>query len=454
MTPGRTRAHAGEWRRPTGRSRPAAVLVLAGLVVGLLVWALPASAHTGLVSSDPADGAVLAEAPASITLTFTEPVTLAEGGTRLHDADGGELAVEGRSVDEVVSVVPPDLPDGTFVLTFRVVSADGHPVTGSLSFSVEAPAEQAVVGGGASGADSAALQVVHGLVQGVGYAALLGGAGLVVFAALLLPPVPALQRARSRLRTWSLGTAAVAALAWVLLVPIGIAHRQGTGVPGVLAGDAWSDWVSADGLLAALVVVGLGSASLGLSPTGARWRVPAVAGAGLAVAAVPIVGHTRSFGPTWLVVGSDVVHVAAAATWLGGLAGLVLTLSVIGTEEALAARVLARFSTVAAALLALVAVAGLLLGWRILGSWSGLVSTSYGLVLLVKTAAVAAVVGVAAWNRYGLLPSVAQAAGHPQRTGQRTGAAGRLRSAVRVEATGLVGVLLLTGFLVNQVPGP
>jgi copper transport protein len=171
-------------------------------------------------------------------------------------------------------------------------------------------------------------------------------------------------------------------------------------------------------------------------------------GAGAASAAVALVGHTRSFGPSWLVVASDVVHVTAAAVWFGGLVGLAIGLPALAKRERLAASTLGRFSMVAAALLAAVAVAGLLLGWRVLGSWVGLVETAYGLVLLVKTAVVVLVVAVAAWNRYALLPATLRADGYQAR--MRAG--DRLRTTVRLEAVGLVCVLLLTGFLVNRVP--
>ncbi len=147
---------------------------------------------------------------------------------------------------------------------------------------------------------------------------------------------------------------------------------------------------------------------------------------------------------------SDLVHVLAAAVWFGGLVGLALTLTALAKREALAAAALARFSTVAGALLALVVAAGLLLAWRIVGSWSALVATGYGVVLLAKVALVASVASVAGWNRFHLLPAVLEADGFQD----RSGAARRLRQAVRLEAAGLLAVLLLTGFLVNAVPRP
>jgi copper transport protein len=231
-----------------------------------------------------------------------------------------------------------------------------------------------------------------------------------------------------------------------------VAYQQGLSVGGLATGTAWTGWGSADGLVAALICLGLGVAVAGL-PSGAptlRQAGAVVASAGLALAAVALVGHTRSYGPTVLVASSDVIHVFAAATWFGGLVGLAISLPALAKRETLAATTLARFSVVAGGLLAAVAVAGLLLGWRILGSWSGLVDTTYGLILLAKTFLVGLVAAVAGWNRYRLLPRVHSAAGYQG----RVEAAARLRTAVRTEAVGLAVVLMLTGFLVNQVPRP
>jgi hypothetical protein len=87
----------------------------------------------------------------------------------------------------------------------------------------------------------------------------------------------------------------------------------------------------------------------------------------VAVGGFAIVGHTRTFGPGWLTAMSDVVHLAAAAVWLGGLLGLAMTLRRRGSVVA-TAQVVGRFSAIAAASLVLFAVCGVLLGWRIVGS--------------------------------------------------------------------------------------
>src|SRR5262245_14744307 len=118
-----------------------AALRIFAVVTGLLLGLAPAAtafAHAALVRADPADGAVVAQSPASLRLTFNEPVSPLV--MRIIGA-GGEVMGRTRISTEnvVVTVVPPRLPEGTNVLSWRVVSADGHPIGGSLLFAVGTP---------------------------------------------------------------------------------------------------------------------------------------------------------------------------------------------------------------------------------------------------------------------------------------------------------------------------
>lgn len=110
--------------------------ILLGLVV-LLVGAGPASAHAALVGSDPGDGSTLAAVPTSVTFTFNENV-----GSPAYVAviapNGSKVAVTHvRAVDDTVSAKVADVDQkGTYSASYRVVSADGHPVTGTLTYDV------------------------------------------------------------------------------------------------------------------------------------------------------------------------------------------------------------------------------------------------------------------------------------------------------------------------------
>jgi copper transport protein len=164
------------------------------------------------------------------------------------------------------------------------------------------------------------------------------------------------------------------------------------------------------------------------------------------VGSLALTGHTRTFGPAALVLSADLLHVANAALWLGGLIGLTLLLLPSSqATPATAATAVAALSRAAAWLVAALAVTGVLLGWRIAQTWSTLFGTTYGIALLVKIAIVAVIVGIAGWNRYRLLPRVIAADGTKP-------AWPMLRRTVRAEAGLLAAVLAVTGVLVTQSP--
>ena len=116
------------------------VSILVGLLlisVSFISGAIPASAHADLTGTSPVDGAVLESEPESLTLSFNSRIL-----------DGmAEIAVT-NSLDELVTGVvaesasttvtalwPADLPGDTYVVAYRIVSEDGHPITGTFSFS-------------------------------------------------------------------------------------------------------------------------------------------------------------------------------------------------------------------------------------------------------------------------------------------------------------------------------
>jgi copper transport protein len=114
------------------------IAILAALL-WTLCFATAAFAHASLVSTEPRDGSVLAQAPATVQLRFNEAVTPAV--ISLIDATGrtrDDAAV--HAANETVSIALPDgLPFGTQVISYRVISADGHPVSGSMVFSIGLP---------------------------------------------------------------------------------------------------------------------------------------------------------------------------------------------------------------------------------------------------------------------------------------------------------------------------
>jgi methionine-rich copper-binding protein CopC len=110
-----------------------------------LLWALvgvgaanPAAAHTELTSSTPANGAALATAPSSVRLVFNEAVKPVAGGIGLKSSTGEAVETGAPKVTGSTVVVPIDstLAAGGYLLSYRVVSADGHTVKGTVVFRV------------------------------------------------------------------------------------------------------------------------------------------------------------------------------------------------------------------------------------------------------------------------------------------------------------------------------
>lgn len=428
----------------------AAALVALALVV---LGAAPASAHAELIETDPAEGAVVETAPDTVTLTFNEPVRLTSQEIAVYDATGEQVAATSGANGTEVTVGlsgAADLADGTYVVSWNVLSGDGHPISGALTFSVGAPSASVTTAPGPQ-RSSAVVTVVRDVLTVITYVGLLLAAGLALFLALVLPRTWTGTQTRARLRRL-LRYAALAAVAGIVLqVPVAAVYGQGLELVDV--GAAFDpDLVVNELLSAALVVVGLGiaaGASADAPPDRTRGRLLA-GGAVLALAGPTLAGHTRAFEPSPLLVAADVLHLVAGAVWLGGLVGLVLSLRALAGREVVAATTLARFSTLAGGLLLAVAATGTFLAWRIVGSWSGLVETRYGWLLLGKVAIALLVAAVGGWNRWRTLPGVTRAAGF----GDRERAAAAVTRTVRVEAVLLVALLGVTGFLVNQSPRP
>lgn len=440
-------------RRP--RSRPTAAWLLLVAVVAVLVLggAAPASAHATLIETDPAEGAVLPAAPEQIRLTFNEPVSAVPDGVQVFDAQGGAVAASAKaSGSELTIELDEEVADGTLVVAWRIVSADSHPVSGSLSFSVgsasatvERPAVAADAGAATPGPPRALT-----VARWAGYAGLFLAVGLVGFTVLFLPVGQVADRARHRLVTVARAGAGVAAVAWLLALPLSAVYQFGAGASALTDGATWSALATIEYVVTAVVVGGvIGSAwLLGRDRPRRRRDVVALVAGTVAVCAPALNGHTRATTPEALAVGVDMLHLLAVSVWLGGLVALAIALPDLAARGSVGAEVLARFSAVAAGILVVLVVTGTVLAWRIVGTWSALIESGYGQLLLAKILTALVAVAIAAWNRYSLLPVLQRAV---RRRDRRAGARPIAR-ATAAEAAVLAAVLLFTGFLVDKSP--
>ena len=422
------------------------LLALVGVVALLvLVPAAPAQAHSGLVSSNPADRTVLPAAPETANLTFNERVRPVVASFQLYDATG-KRQLEVAAVDQVVEVrLPAGLVDGTYVLSWRVISADSHPIAGALSFSVGQPSSRPPAAADLVSGDGR-VDLAYLFAQVAAYLGLLAAVGLTAFQVAVLRSA-GVARARERLLLVAVVTTLIGHGA---LLPLTRLRGQGLSLGSLMdPGFLRSTLGSAPALALALVV--LGGAALLVRPRLRRtWSQRGLAslGAGLALAAVLPVGHTRTAVPTAVVMGADLVHALAGAVWFGGVIGLGMFLASarrVGTPAGEAAVTVRRFSGLAGLLVAALGVSGLILGVLIMGSLSALTETNYGRTLLVKLGFVAVIGLLALWNRAYLVPAVERPEA-PQEQWRR------LTGAVRDEVALLVAVIGVTGLLVMQSP--
>jgi copper transport protein len=403
-----------------------AVLTVAVL---LMLPSAPASAHAELVDSTPANGARLDKPPAQISLTFTEGVNLIDGGIRLVDSLGDPVSTPAPTVGghTVLWPMPSNLANGKYLVSWRVVSADGHPVEGAFSFGIGVDA-QGVVGTGGEQPKVAPTPVV--LVRFAGYLAFSLLIGVVAFVTWCSPS------SRKDATAHLLGRTAL--VAGVVTTAAGLLV-QGPYVAGV----GWSKMVDVD-LLKETAASPFGEALLWrlalygamffavwmlewLEPVLARW----LAGAGLVALAVTFgaSGHAAGSGNV-LDLGVDTVHVLAAGTWVGGLA--VLAIAGRSVER----RAYQQFSALAmVSVIALVA-SGIVNSMLRLDAFSQLWQTRYGQALSLKVVVVAVALAVAALSRRTL---------RQDRTPGRT---------VRWEAGITVVVIAITAVLTLTTPPP
>jgi copper transport protein len=381
------------------RSPLVALAWLVLVVVAQVAGAAPASAHAELESTSPANGARLDRPPAEVVLTFSEPVFLLKGAIRLLRPDG-RLVATAEPVTDGSSVrwrMPADLPDGGYVVSWRVVSDDGHPVGGAFGFGVGAAAPRVSESGILP--PEPPWPVV--LVRFLGYLGFALVAGSVAVIALCWPEAGRGGRTLRILRG-GLVLSVVATVAGLLL--------QGpytAGVPltrlfdrSLLAETGHTDFAAWTQLRIFLVlaVAGMAWARRSLEVRLNRWvAVVCVVGA-----AVTFSGTGHAVAGTLLARADDSLHALLAGVWVGGLVLLAVGLTgrpADGQDPRPGADALTRFSR-----LGLVSVAGLLLTGTVnavlrLEHWSDFWDTRYGVILLVKLALIAAVVGVAAGSR-------------------------------------------------------
>ena len=426
------------------RGRRAVWAVLAGLVLGLLGPATPASAHAVLASSSPGANTIVAAVPMQVVLTFTETVNPVEGKIKVIAPDGsradrGEARTSGTEV--IIPLLPSANGRGTYLVSYRVISADSHPIGGAFTYSVlerSTPPSDAGANVQASGFVLAALPVA----RWIGYIGLLLLVGAVLMLALLWPS--RLDRAAPTRVIW-IG-AGLVALGTVLELALQVPYVAGGGLGDVRGSDLREVLASPYGAAHLIRLGVLGAALVLVRPVvkGRGWgadRVLLAVLGTIGVATWSISGHPSASPVPMVTVVSDMLHIASMALWLGGLAMLIVFLLPRANAAELGAivPVWSRWATYAVSVLVLTGSAQALIE---VGSVDALFSTTYGWMVVAKVTLVALVVGVASLSRRMVVPIVDRAEDSPR----------KLRRFVMAEAAVAVVILGLTSVLVQVTP--
>ena len=167
----------------------ALLVLLGGWLVAGVVTAGPASAHASLVSSTPADGDRLTSSPDRITLQFSEHVSIGPGYARVLGADGSRVDSDSPTVSGDVVTVPlrEQLPRGAYVVTYRITSADSHPVAGAYSFAVGNAALVSAQSVAAQTPTKTGIAFLLPVLRWIGYAGLAFAVGLPLFLVVCWP---------------------------------------------------------------------------------------------------------------------------------------------------------------------------------------------------------------------------------------------------------------------------
>jgi copper transport protein len=366
------------------------------LVAGLLaiiVPTRPALAHASLLAAAPADGVTIPEPPKTFRLEFNEPASPL--AMRLVSPDGQITALaEVHAENSIVTIAAPAMPkQGSYALSWRVISADGHPVGGVVSFAVGHPSA-AVSAPPFNGA--AAVHAALWLSQFVISLGLIIGVGGAAFAAWLAAERP--TAASPFLAAVMIGGIAAAAPSLsfqgldVLAEPLWQGWR-----PSVWAAGFATAWGSTALLALATLIAGLFALRSANRVMAKALSVIAVIGVGLAF---DTSGHAGTTAPR-VAIPAAFLHAVCVTLWAGSL--LPLALAVRGGDQV----ALRRFSSMIPTPLVVLIATGIVLTIVNFDRPDALWTTAFGLVLAAKLGLVLAMLGLAALNRYALVPRLA-----------------------------------------------
>jgi len=425
--------------------------VAIAVVLAALAAAPSAFAHATLQQSTPENNSIVRTSPDVVELQFSEAVETAFGSIRVYDCVGERVDsgnVDRPSESSVAVNLDRGLPAGTYTVTWRVISADAHPVAGAFVFHVKAASksgecEQVFGKESTPGSVDALFKFVRALDFAL---TLLVVGGAAAIALVLRSAAPELRAMLYRILA---GLAVGLVVACILCIVL-----QGAVAGGFGLSEAFR-WDTVDSVLqtrfgeaflwqlglAAVIAPGAFLASRSRNSTlGLLVLVPAV----LLLPTLSAAGHARTSGTLALI--ADVVHIAAASMWVGGLAFTVLALLLAGADRwPLASRAVPVFSILAVGSVVVLIIAGTVRGYEEVKAFHGLWDTTYGKLLLFKIGLVLPLLALGAYNNRFAVPRLKRqiASALEQR---------RFLRAAGVELALMAAIVGVTAVLVTEPP--
>jgi copper transport protein len=379
------------------------LLVFVALVAAVIgLTAAPAFAHATLEGTDPGAGATVKQSPTQIKLSYSEPVEASLGAVRVYNSRADKVDVgeahhpNGKA--SVVAVDTPKLDDGLYVVTWRVISADSHPIQGAYTFTVgssnttskqaQSLASRLLTDEGGS----SVVGVIFAIARFGSFAALtvlIGGAAFLAWV---------WRRGRNDRRARRLVWTGWGAAIGFTLLAFALEGPYGGGLDLVKAFEPsiWSDVFSTryGRVLIARVVLLLIAIPLlmRLLPKRGpeiehplpRWWPWAAAVLGLAISATPgLAGHASTGPLVSIAVPADTLHIYGVGLWFGGLV-ILFAAFLPRSDEASLRDVVPRYSAYALVSMGVIVATGVFQAFRQIDRFGALLDTDYGRILLVK----------------------------------------------------------------------
>ena len=396
-------------------------------------------AHAILLSSSPEANQQLDESPSEVAVNFNEnvgPIFFRVLNTKGEEVgDPGDPRVEGNSM---LMTLGDTLPNGTYILTYRVVSADTHPVGASFVFSVGEPITDT------SSMDMSAESAQSGWWLPVAtnrfilYTSVLFGVGAAMFLILMDTPQTVTKSA------YNIGrfAAAVSMVAYFASIGMGGAEMVMGGPAALLSLNSWTTGLGTTlGPSAALGIPGALLLFLAFRSAESQSTGLLLVGSLLVVGSFLVTGHAATAPPVWIMAPMVAAHILCGGFWLAAL--LPLSKSTKLPDIAEAGAVMTQFSGRAVMTVGLLFVSGVVITWFQVESIMAMIETDYGFRLSLKIGLFLALLGIAYYNKSVLTPALEKA--------EADGGA-KMRRSIRLELLLMAAILIAAVSLTLVTP--